>query len=83
MASSTIRGLIKTITTPSINVQASTNLSAYVPNDAVLIAVITENKTAFAKFAKNPNDGGWWVQLTDWSGQAITGTSSLTIKYII
>jgi len=83
MAVSTLRSRVKTVTTPSLTLDSSINLGAYIPTDAIPLEITTFNKTAFAKFGKNPNNGEWWVQLTDWTGSAVTGTSTLTIKYFI
>lgn len=75
--------LLHTVITPAITLSASTNITSYVPIDAVVVEVAPLDKTAFARFAKNVPGSQWWVKLTDWEDATITGSHQLEIKYIL
>lgn len=75
--------LLHTVITPAITLSASTNITSYVPIDAVVVEVAPLGKTAFARFAKNVSGSQWWVKLTDLEDATITGSYQLEIKYIL
>lgn len=83
MAASTIKSNVYSVTTPSITVSASTNITDYIPINSVPVEVSLLGKTAFTKVGKNIAGSQWWVQFTDWEGNAITGSYQLIIKYIV